>query len=326
MAVVSLSLALLGGVIGAGFASGREIVCFFARHGASAGIAVACALLSLSLLFLRLPALLERTNCLSLCALCRLRFGSRLGALCASLFFLLFAITGGAMLAACAELSALVLNIRHAYGLGMAVSLLLGVLLAARGLYGIALPGALLCLLLPALLVRLLALPAGEARFLPAMAADVPVHAVFFGCAYGALSAAQLAGMLPLLRALGPSARRRAALLFSALLGALLALGVAVCQRHLAAVYHQPLPFVFLSRQLGPGGYLLVAACLYAAALSTFCAMLAGLRVLPLPLAAAVCLLFAAMGFGDLIARAYPVLGALCAGLLFLLCSPQSLP
>ena len=60
MAVVSLSLALLGGVIGAGFASGREIVCFFARHGASAGIAVACALLSLSLLFLRLPALLKR--------------------------------------------------------------------------------------------------------------------------------------------------------------------------------------------------------------------------------------------------------------------------
>lgn len=326
MAVVSVSLALLSGVIGAGFASGREIVCFFARHGAAAGVAVACALLSLSLFFLRLPALLARADCPSLPALCRLRFGDRLGTLCALLFFLLFAITGGAMLAACAELSALVLNIRHAYGFGMAVSLLLGVLLAARGLYGLALPGAALCLLLPVLLVRLLALPAGEARFLPAMAADTPVRAVLFGSAYGALSAAQLAGMLPLLRALGSAARRRAVLLFSALLGVLLALGVAVCRRHLAAVYHHPLPFVFLSRQLGPGGYLLVAACLYAAALSTFCAMLAGLRALPLGLTAGVCLLFSALGFGGLTASAYPVLGALCAGLLLLLCSPQTLP
>lgn len=326
MAVISLSLALLGGVIGAGFASGREMVCFFARYGASAGIAAACALLVLALFFLRLPALLARADCPSLCALCRLRFGRRLGALCSLLFFLLFSVTGGAMLAACAELSALVLNIRHAYGIGMAASLLLGALLASRGLHGLALPGMALCLLLPALLVRLFLLPAGEARFLPAAAADLPVRAAFSGCAYGALSAAQLAGMLPLLCPLKSSARRRAALLFSVLLGALLALGVAVCRRHLAAVYHQPLPFVFLSRRLGAGGYLLVAACLYAAALSTFCAMLAGLRALPLPLAAAVCLLFAAMGFGDLVARAYPVLGALCAGLLFLLCSPQSLP
>ncbi|MBR3796472.1 MAG: hypothetical protein IKK34_10705 [Clostridia bacterium] len=326
MAIVSVALALLSGVVGAGFASGREILCFFARHGAGAGAAVVCALLSLSLLFLRLPAQLERMDCPSLSSLCRHRFGARLGALCALLFSLLFAITGGAMLAACAELSALVLNVRHAYGIGMVFSLLLGALLASRGLYALALPGAALCLLLPALLLRLLAQPMGEACFLPAMSPDMPVRAVCDGAIYGALNAAQLAGTLPLLRALGPPARRRAVLLFSALFGALLLLGVAVCRRHFAAIVHQPLPFVYLSRRLGPGGYLLVAACLYAAALSTFCAMLAGLRMLPLPLAALCCLLFAALGFGDLIASAYPVLGALCSGLLLLLCMPQSLP
>lgn len=325
MAVVSVALALLSGVIGAGFASGREIMCFFAQHGAAAGASVVCALLALSLFFLRLPDQLAHAECSSLSALCRLRFGDRLGALCALLFSLLFAITGGAMLAACAELFALVLNIRHAYGAGMLLSLLLGMALAARGLFGLALPGAALCLLLPVLLFRLLALPAGEARFFPAMPADMPVYAVLYGTAYGALSAAQLAGMLPLLRALGSCARRRAVLLFCALFGALLLLGVAVCRRHFAAVCHQALPFVALSRQLGSGGYLLVAACLYAAALSTFCAMLAGLRSLPLPLAAAVCLLFALLGFGPLVASAYPALGALCAGLLLLLCSPQSL-
>lgn len=324
MTVISVALALLSGVIGAGFASGREIMCFFARHGAAAGAAVVCALLSLALFFLRLPDQLARSDCPSLSALCRLRFGRRFGSLCALLFFLLFAITGGAMLAACAELSALVLNIRHAYGVGMLLSLLLGAALAARGLYGLALPGAALCVLLPVLLLRLLSLPAGEARFSPAMSADMP--AVLCGISYGALSAAQLAGMLPLLRALGSPARRRAVLLFSFLFGTLLLLGVAVCRRHFAALCHQPLPFVVLSRQLGQSGYLLVAACLYAAALSTFCAMLAGLRALPLPLAAAVCLLLAALGFGDLVASAYPVLGALCAGLLFLLCTPMQFP
>lgn len=320
--VLPVALALLSGVIGAGFASGREIVRFFAMHGAASGAAIACALLSLCLFFLRLPAQLDRSGCETLSGLCLLHFGKRLGRLCSLLFFLLFSVTGGAMLAACAELGALTLNIPHAYGLSMAFSLLLSVVLAARGIQGLALPGAALCLFLPLLLFRLLALPAGEACFLPAMTPDMPVRAVLDGTIYGALSAAQLAGMLPLLRMPDRVLRRRAVLVFAALFGALLVLGVLVCHRHFASILHQPLPFVFLSRRLGPSGYLLVAACLYAAALSTLCAMLSGMRALSLPLSSLFCLLFALLGFGDLISSAYPVLGALCAALLFLLCLP----
>ena len=51
MGAVSCALALLGGAIGAGFASGREIVRFFAAHGAMAGIAVLSALAALCALF-----------------------------------------------------------------------------------------------------------------------------------------------------------------------------------------------------------------------------------------------------------------------------------
>ena len=47
MAAVSVALALLGGVIGAGFASGREIVRFFAMHGHMAFAAAVCALMML---------------------------------------------------------------------------------------------------------------------------------------------------------------------------------------------------------------------------------------------------------------------------------------
>ena len=47
MDILCCALALLGGVIGAGFASGREIVRFFAAHGAMGFIAVAFALAAL---------------------------------------------------------------------------------------------------------------------------------------------------------------------------------------------------------------------------------------------------------------------------------------
>lgn len=329
MGAVSCALALLGGVIGAGFASGREIVRFFAAHGPMAGVAVLGALAALCALFLRLPAQLERAGASSLPGLCRARFGRRLGRVCAALFALLCAVTGGAMLAACAELAALTLPLAHAYALGFAVSLPVCAALALAGTAGLAAPGAALCALLPALLLRLMALPPGEACFEPVSGPDLPVRALAEGAVYGALNAAMLGGALPMLLSLHRAQRRRAVALFGAGFALLLSLGVAVCRRHLPFVWDQPLPFVALSRSLGAGGYLLVAACLYAAALSTLCAMLAALlRLLPGPrparalAACALCALFAALGFGRLVSAAYPVLGALCAGLLLLLCLP----
>lgn len=329
MSVLSAALALLSGVIGAGFASGREITRFFAGHGAACAASVVLALATLLLLFLRLPAQLERTGCASLQALCRLRFGRRLGLFCAGLFGLLQSVTGGAMLAACAELFSLTVPMRHAYVLGLTFSLLLGAILSFFGLRGLAAPGAILAAVLPFFLLRLYALPAGEACFLPAMAPDLPVRAATDGLLYGALNAAMLLGTLPMLLSLSRSKRRRAVLLFCALFGLLLCLGCAVCRRHLPTVWDQPLPFVLLSRALGPGGYLLVALCMGLAALSTLCAMLCGLarlfslgRTPGILLASGLCLLFALVGFGPLVQSAYPALGALCAALMALLCLP----
>jgi len=329
MKSVFAALALLSGVIGAGFASGREIVRFFAVHGAMAYAAVACALASLAFFFLRLCAQMERSGCASLDALCRVRFGRRFGRLCALLFFALCAVTGGAMLCACAEIGALMLPSRHAYVITMALSMLLGLACAHRGLRGLALPGMLLCLLLPALLVQLLRIQSGEACFLPAMTPDLPVRAAAEGTAYGALNAAMLAGMLPSLLGMDTDARRKAVILFTLLFGFLLLLGISVCRQHMAQIYMQPMPFVHLSRSLSKGGYLLLSACMLAAAFSTLCAMLCGMqRLLPfspgarLILSALFCLLFAGIGFGPLVSSGYPVLGALCAGLLFVLCLP----
>ena len=120
------------------------------------------------------------------------------------------------------------------------------------------------------------------------------------------------------------SARKRRACvaLLVLLFGLLLTLGMLVCQRHLQSVAMQPLPFVWLSRRLGSGGYLLVALCLYAAALSTLCAMLCAMaNLLPrglktiarLILSALLCAALARVGFGRIVQSGYPMLGALCA-------------
>ena len=84
MDILCCALALLGGVIGAGFASGREIVRFFAAHGALGFIAVAFALAALLALFALLPIRLAAEGQTGLSGLCRARFGARVGGVCGS--------------------------------------------------------------------------------------------------------------------------------------------------------------------------------------------------------------------------------------------------
>ena len=331
MDILCCALALLGGVIGAGFASGREIVRFFAQHGAMGFAAVFSALAVLFALFLLLPERLSSGGQTGLSGLCAARFGTRVGGLCTALFFLLSAVTGGAMLAACSELSALLLPIRHAYAVGFAVTALLAALLCAFEARGLALVGGSLCVLMPALLLRLLRLPAGEADFLPDGPPDSVLRAALDGMLYASLNAAMMAGTLPLLLALPKRRRRACVALLVLLFGFMLALGLLVCRRQMQSVWMQPLPFVWLSRRLGAGGYLLVALCLYAAALSTLCAMLCAMtNLLPrflapsarLTISALLCAALALMGFGRIVQSGYPILGALCAALLILLVLP----
>lgn len=336
MPIVHSALALLAGIIGAGFASGREIARFFSGHRAASGAAITLCLLMLLFLFSRLSGKLCRADTPDVIALCRARFGDRLGRLMSALFFLLSAVTGGTMLAACSELFALTLPIHHAYALGLVASLALGLPLALMNARGLAYSGLLLVLLLPMLLLRLLALPAGEACFLPAMSADFPIRAAADGAVYASLNAAMLVCASPRLLRLPRPQQKRAIWLFLLLFGALLTLGSAVCSRHIQTVWDQPLPFVALSRQLGGGGHLLVAACMYAAALSTLCTMLCGMlsmmerlpsrsgkkvkRLIHAALCALICVFFARFGFGTLVQSAYPVLGCVCGAVLLLLC------
>ena len=62
MDILCCALALLGSVVGAGFASGREIVRFFAAHGAMGFVAVAFSLAALAALFLCLAERLSEAQ------------------------------------------------------------------------------------------------------------------------------------------------------------------------------------------------------------------------------------------------------------------------
>lgn len=244
MDILFCALALLSGVVGAGFASGRELVRFFACHGFASGIAILSALAMLAALFLRLCTQLAHGGVSSLPALCRLRWGNRFAALSSALFVLLCAMTGGAMLAACGAFR-LTLPIRHASALGMVVTLLLALVLSVKDMRGLALIGAMLSALLPFFLLRLLRLPVGEACFEPVLPPDSPLRALTDGALYGALNAAMLAGELPMLLTLSRENRRRSVALFCLIFGAMLMLGVSVCRRHMQSILLQPLPFVW---------------------------------------------------------------------------------
>ena len=218
MDILCCALALLGGVIGAGFASGREIVRFFAAHGAMGFIAVAFALAALLTLFALLPIRLAAEGQTGLSGLCRARFGARVGRVCGALFFLL---------------SALVWPIRHAYALGFAVTAVLAALLCAFETRGLAVVGGALCGLLPILLIRLLLLPPGEACFLPEGPPDAVLRAALDGTLYAALNAAMMAGALPMLLTLSARRRLACAALVVLLFGGMLTLGMRVWQRQM---------------------------------------------------------------------------------------------
>lgn len=332
MDILCCALALLGSVVGAGFASGREIVRFFAAHGAMGFVAVAFSLAALAALFLCLAERLSAAGQPGLPGLCASRFGARVGGVCTALFFLLSAVTGGAMLAACAELSALVWPIRPAYAAGFFITLPLAVWLAAHEARGLAAVGR-GALRADACSARPPAVPAGGRGLLFPGGAARPGAPRRAG--RGALCRAErrhdggrAADAAGAFRAKTPRLRRAAhpALRPAADAGDA-RLPKAPSERRDAA----GLPFVWLSRRLGSGGYLLVALCLYAAALSTLCAMLCAMaNLLPrglktgarLILSALLCAALARVGFGRIVQSGYPILGALCAALLLLLALP----
>lgn len=298
---------LVGAVIGAGFASGREIVSFFSRWGwwSLAAIAAAVGVL----VWICLGAMEHPCPPLSW-------QGRWMEKLWQGMFLSLLIVTGGAMISAAGEIAALTVPLRGAYWAGMLLSLLLAQLLCARTATGLQRISQALAVCL------ILGMAAG--LFLPRMKGValesvqgwrvIPLslwQGVCYGGFNGALAVPVLSGLS---QQIPQQQRRRAAWTGCGVLAALLVLGNAVMLRH-PALMGDALPMIRLLGQFGRAGYVLGALSLWLSAMSTLMACLTGLRRWgwwPLIAMASV----AAMGFSAAVERIYPMLGGGCMALM----------
>jgi len=315
---VQAALALTATVVGAGFASGREIVRFFTQYGVlswAGCILSAMALTALAALAARLAGKLGARD---LATLATRALGGMVGWVGVLIHGTLVITTAGAMVAAMGELAALALPVRHAWEIGVLIALFMGCWMARKGIAAIAAVGGWLmpaCLLLYALL---LGLPKEATEHAPAVIPRAWA-AMPLALAYAAMNAALGCGVLcEVGRARDTGSILRVCALTGGMLLSLLLLANAALGRHLALVQGEALPVVALARSLGATGYWLCLVTLLLAVFSTLVALLRTLlrmleEHLPAPAVWPVTVLAplgAGMtGFGVLVGTVYPILG-----------------
>lgn len=286
-----LTWELLGAVVGAGLASGREIAAFFTQYGTCGTIGILISALTLACLTgTEMPSSWQG------------RWPAKVWSL---LLAALLVATGGAMLSGSGVVAALFLPLRDAEMIGMVLTFLLAWLLAYHTKAGLAWVSRLLLFLLTSLLLLGFALPVQDAAALPSAN---PCMAFAKCLTYAGFNAALQTSLLAA-KAASPDVKRRSIRWAACLLGVLLLLGHGVLLRH-SALLAESMPFIRLTAPLGRPGYVLGACCMYLAILSTLTAVLRGLkrRLLPIFCVAWISL----FGFAGVVETVYPLLGGGC--------------
>ena len=284
-------------MVGAGFASGREIMQFFSRYGAFSWVLVVLATGVTAWMLRRMLALDGDHSRL------------RKGLLC------LFSLAvGGGMTAAAGELWALTVPLRCARTMGSIVTLILCLWLAGGSPRGMAWLGRILLPFLLAVLILCLRVP-GASRHQSAMTVWVCIRAIIGAVGYCGLNGMTAAGVLS-----GSWSRKEQkgiSLTVGLLTALLLGLGNAALLPHAGTLSGAALPTVSLLRTYGKPGYYLSAAVLYLAASTTLIAVLRELMTLSAPyicryrkpLVGLAVLAVSLLGFEDIVGTAYPALG-----------------
>ncbi len=301
-------LCVAAAFVGAGFASGREIMQFFSVYGSFSWALTGFAAVVTVMMLRRAMALDDDKS---------IFFKGLL-----TLFYV--AVSGG-MTAAAGELWALTVPIPYARGIGSAVTLIACLRLAGGRLHSLARLGKALIPLLLAVLILCLRIPGSEAGRQPISWGE-GVKALIWAAGYCGLNGMTADGVLRGLRS--EKDRRRISLYGGLLTGLLLGLGNAALLPHADTLGGAPLPVVTLLRAYGKTGYYLSAAVLYLASSTTLIAVLRGLlpisasylpRYEKTAIALAV-LTVSMLGFDEIVGKAYPALGW---AYLFLLMGPS---
>lgn len=303
--------AMIGAVVGAGFASGREIASFFSSYGPWGIVGIVAAVVVIAFMALRIMQASEESAAGSRCWFSRLRTG---------LFAALLTVTGGTMLAAAGEVASLLLPVHGASILGTMCTMALGYWLAIREIRGLARVSQVLtaCLVGVILSGWWIAPVSAVVVTAPVGLAQVP-ETLLRGLCYGGLNMALAVPVLEeVSRTLSATQRKRCVIIACSVLGMLLLAGHAVLLRH-PALISEALPFLRLTEALGLWGYGLSALSLYLAMLTTLTSCLRGLRAMLRP---GWCVLLplgvVPLGFSQAVEWLYPLLGAGCFLLLAL--------
>ena len=322
------ALACVSAVVGAGFASGREIVTFFTRYGSWSWLLILLSTSTMSALCLLTLRATRRNAARGWHELYRQR-GRFSRAFSVGCRLALFSLIAGAMLAASASAVALLVPLNRAYEGGLILSLLLAFWLAGRSVRCLSWFGGLLTALLLAAYLPLMAAapPQSAVQAIPAIPAwrdalRAPLNAV----AYGSMNMAVALGVV--CECVGKSRRElcRMSVLFGFLLTCLLFVANALYLRAPASLQEE-LPLIALLRGFGRAGYLL-GLCVFE--VSVFTTLLAAMRGLRGMLAArlpgvfardaallSIPFLVSLLGFRALVETFYAPLGILCLAAVF---------
>lgn len=286
-----LTWELLGAVVGAGLASGKEIASFFTQYGTWGTVGVLLAPLTM--------ICLTGTD---LPVSWRDKWPEKAWKLLLSVLLLA---TGAAMLAGSDVVASLLLPFQHAGRVGTVLTFLLAWLLAYHTRAGLAWVSRILFVLLVLLLLLGLCLPPMKAVVMPSAC---PAIVVAKACAYGGFNAALQTAILR--ENASCSSRKMGSVRWAGcILLMLLLVGHAVLLRH-PALLPEPMPFVQLTSFLGDQSYYLGLSGMYLAILSTLTACLRSLKKrFPSLLCMVVLSLF---GFSGVVDAIYPLLGTGC--------------
>ena len=306
------AVSCVGAVIGAGFASGREMIVFFAQYGKWGGWLV---LLSAGVM----------TALLALCMAANQVKDKRLWFSEAASIGLML-VTAGGMISAAGHIAALVLPIKWAYQLGALGSLFFAWLIARKDIQKLAYAGVLLIAVMgAALLLAAGQQPAEGITYMRAHnawhIAGAAVKAVGYAAMNMTLAAAVAGSCLP------NENKRLTAIIFDVMMSSIMLLSLRLYSKRMDS-FNVAFPIIRLLSDYGKTGYLLSAGLLYLAIMTTLASLVFGLHqtfkrhwdncfiyaaiVLLIPL------LLSRVGFANIVDGMYAPAGLLCLFAVFL--------
>ena len=309
--------AFCAALVGAGFASGREVESFFARLGTGSWLGVAAACAGLGFLVFVLLTLAQSTGASSFPDLYGRLMDTRCRDIMHLLHGLLVLMTAAAMIAAGGELGALALDLKGARLVGALFVLLAGLALAASGVCALGQMGFILTLGIAAIYAALAFAPGSSSFSGEGLMAAIPM-----GLLYASFNGA-LAGGVVVSAACEDVRPDRVGLLVALVMLLMLAPANAALTRCGERLRQTAMPTVVLAAQWGIPGYYAVIALMTVAVITTLGAMLSSLRdqavSLGLPRTPALLVgtglsvVMSACGFELLVNIVYPLLGWVCS-------------